>query len=138
LGFRVTDRFVGTGVFLQPGGSLEHHTMFLIDSPPHMQGIEHVAFHMGGPNDVMLGGSRFHNLGYQSFWGPGRHIIGSNWFWYFNSPFGCRFEFDADMDLHDETWTPREMAVGAATAQAYLFQRREKWSPAEEAMKNRH
>ena len=36
--------------------------------------------------------------GYQSFWGPGRHKFGSNWFWYFNSPLGCHVEYDADMD----------------------------------------
>ena len=56
----------------------------------------------------MLAGSRFVKAGYQSFWGPGRHKFGSNWFWYFNSPLGCHVEYDADMDLHDDEWTPRE------------------------------
>jgi catechol-2,3-dioxygenase len=129
LGFRVTDRLVGAGMFLQPGGTLEHHTLFLTNTPPHMQGIEHIAFHMGGPSDVMLGGTRFLKLGYQSFWGPGRHTFGSNWFWYFNSPLGCRFEFDADMDRHDKTWVARELPATAESTQAYLFQYREKWAP---------
>lgn len=35
--------------------------------------------------------------GYQSFRGTGRHNFGSNWFWYFNSPLGYRFEYDADI-----------------------------------------
>ena len=30
----------------------------------------------------MLAGTRFIKAGYQSFWGPGRHKFGSNWFWY--------------------------------------------------------
>lgn len=129
LGFRVTDRLLGAGMFLQPAGTLEHHTLFLINTPPHMQGIEHIAFHLGGPNEVMVAGTRFLKLGYQSFWGPGRHTFGSNWFWYFNSPLGCRFEFDADMDLHDKNWVPREVQASADATQVYLFQHREKWAP---------
>lgn len=129
LGFRCTDRLVGAGPFLQPAGTLEHHTLFLIKTPPHMQGIEHLAFHLGGPNEVFLAGTQFAGKGYQSFWGPGRHTMGSNWFWYFNSPLGCRFEYDADMDLHDENWVPREMPAKAESTQVFLFQAREKWAP---------
>jgi len=129
LGFRCTDRLVGAGPFLQPGGTIEHHTLFLINTPPHMKGMEHVAFHLGGPHEVMLAGTRFTNKGYQSFWGPGRHTFGSNWFWYFNSPLGCRFEFDADMDQMDKTWMPREKPAVADSTQVYLLQAREKWAP---------
>ncbi|MHA4871870.1 VOC family protein [Duganella sp. PWIR1] len=129
LGFRCTDRLVGAGPFLQPAGTLEHHTLFLIQTPPHMQGIEHLAFHLGGPNEVFMAGTHFGGKGYQSFWGPGRHTMGSNWFWYFNSPFGCRFEYDADMDLHDQNWVPRELPAKADNTQVYLFQAREKWAP---------
>ena len=89
LGFRCTDRFTGVGPFLQPAGTLDHHTLFLIQTPPFMQGCEHFTFHMGGPTEVMQAGTRLVNKGYQSFWGPGRHKFGSNWFWYFNSPLGC-------------------------------------------------
>jgi catechol 2,3-dioxygenase-like lactoylglutathione lyase family enzyme len=129
LGFRVTDRLIGAGMFLQPGGSYEHHSLFLIQTPPHMQGMEHIAFHFAGPHEVFLGGAEFSKKGYQSFWGPGRHTLGSNWFWYFNSPLGCRFEIDADMDRFDKTWTPRELPANADSTQVYLFQAREKWAP---------
>jgi catechol 2,3-dioxygenase-like lactoylglutathione lyase family enzyme len=129
LGFRCTDRLVGAGPFLQPGGTIEHHTLFLIQTPPHMKGMEHVAFHLGGPHEVLTAGTRFTNQGYQSFWGPGRHTFGSNWFWYFHSPLGCRFEYDADMDLMDKSWTPREKPAVADSTQVYLFQAREKWAP---------
>jgi catechol 2,3-dioxygenase-like lactoylglutathione lyase family enzyme len=129
LGFRVTDRLIGAGPFLQPGGTLEHHAVFLINTPPHMKGIEHLAFHLGGPNEVMLAGKHFAKKGYQSFWGPGRHIMGSNWFWYFNSPLGCRVEYDADMDLHDRNWVPRAEKATIEATQAYLLEAREKWAP---------
>ncbi|MCA8022896.1 VOC family protein [Burkholderia metallica] len=129
LGFRCTDRFTGVGPFLQPAGTLDHHTLFLIQTPPFMQGCEHFTFHMGGPTEVMQAGTRLVNKGYQSFWGPGRHKFGSNWFWYFNSPLGCHVEYDADMDLHDEQWAAREAPMGADASQLFLFQHRDKWAP---------
>ncbi|MDN4592292.1 glyoxalase [Xenophilus aerolatus] len=129
LGFVCTDRFVGVGPFLRPAGTPDHHTLFMTQTPPPMKGCEHFTFHLGGPTEVMLAGSRFVAKGYESFWGPGRHKFGSNWFWYFNSPLGCHVEYDADMDLHDEQWSAREAAMGADASQLFLFQHREKWAP---------
>jgi catechol 2,3-dioxygenase-like lactoylglutathione lyase family enzyme len=129
LGFVCTDRFTGVGPFLRPAGTADHHTLFMIQTPPFMKGCEHFTFHMGGPTEVMLAGSRFVEKGYDSFWGPGRHRFGSNWFWYFNSPLGCHVEYDADMDQHDERWAAREVPMGADASQLFLFQYREKWAP---------
>jgi catechol 2,3-dioxygenase-like lactoylglutathione lyase family enzyme len=129
LGFKTTDRFTGVGPFMQPGANPEHHTLFMIQTPPHMKGCEHFTFHVGGPTELMLAGTRFVDKGYQSFWGPGRHRFGSNWFWYFNSPLGCHVEYDADMDLHDASWQAREVPMGADASQLFLFQHRDKWAP---------
>lgn len=129
LGFRITDTLAGAGPFLQPGGSDDHHTLFFIATPEYMQGCEHLAFHMAGPTDLMIAGSRFVAKGYQSFWGPGRHKFGSNWFWYFNSPLGCHFEYDADMDKHDASWEPRTLDANAENSQLFLFENRAKWFP---------
>jgi len=129
LGFSCTDRLLGAGPFLKPAGTSDHHTLFLIQTPPFMKGCEHFTFHMGGPTEVMQAGTRFVNKGYQSFWGPGRHKMGSNWFWYFNSPLGCHVEYDADMDLHDEQWQARAVSMSADASQLFLFQQRDKWAP---------
>lgn len=129
LGFVCTDRFTGVGPFLRPAGTQDHHTLFLIQTPPFMKGIEHFTFHMGGPTEVMQAGTRFVHKGYESFWGPGRHLFGSNWFWYFNSPLGCHVEYDADMDLHDDAWQARVAPMGADASQLFLFQHRDKWAP---------
>ena len=129
LGFVCTDRFTGVGPFMRPAGTLDHHTLFLLQTPPFMQGCEHFTFHLGGPTELMQAGTAFAAKGYQSFWGPGRHKFGSNWFWYFNSPLGCHVEYDADMDLHDDQWQPREALAGADSSQIFLFQAREKWAP---------
>lgn len=129
LQFRVTDRFNNLGPFLQPRGSDDHHCLFLLDTPPHMQGLEHVAFHVQGPTALLLAGSRMVKKGYESFWGPGRHKFGSNWFWYFNSPMGVHVEYDADMDKHDDDWVARDIDVNAESSQMFLFESVEKWSP---------
>lgn len=129
LGFSCTDRFEGTGPFLQPAGTLDHHTHFLIQAPEHIKGVEHFTFHFSGPTEMIQNGTQFIEKDYQAFWGPGRHIFGSNWFWYFKSPFGCNIEMDADMDLHDKSWTPRVDDISSDTSQAFLLRYREKWSP---------
>ena len=129
LGFVCTDRFTGVGPFMRPAGTQDHHTLFFIQTPPFLKGCEHFTFHMGGPTEVLQAGTRFVEKGYQSFWGPGRHRFGSNWFWYFNSPLGCHVEYDADMDLHDDAWTAREAPMGADSSQLFLLQHRDKWAP---------
>jgi hypothetical protein len=40
-------------------------------------------------------------------------------------------EYDADMDLHDDAWTPRAVPPGADNSQIFLFEHRAKWSPGE-------
>ncbi|WP_332749802.1 glyoxalase, partial [Hydrogenophaga sp.] len=46
LGFVCTDRFTGVGPFLRPAGTVDHHTLFMIQTPPFMKGCEHFTFHM--------------------------------------------------------------------------------------------
>ncbi|WP_400082045.1 VOC family protein [Yoonia sp. R78084] len=129
LGFVVTDKFANTGPFLRPQANDDHHVLFMIQTPEYMQGLEHVAFHMQGPTELMLAGSRMVKKGYESFWGPGRHKFGSNWFWYFNSPLGTHVEYDADMDKHDGDWIHREEPMSKESAQMFLFENVAKWAP---------
>ncbi|GIX13444.1 MAG: glyoxalase [Paracoccaceae bacterium] len=129
LQFVVTDRFTNTGPFLRPRANLDHHVLFMIQTPAYMQGLEHLAFHMQGPTELMLAGARMVRRGYQSFWGPGRHKFGSNWFWYFNSPMDTHVEYDADMDLHDDSWIAREAEMGPESSQMFLFENVRKWAP---------
>jgi catechol 2,3-dioxygenase-like lactoylglutathione lyase family enzyme len=129
LGFVVTDKFTNTGPFLRPQANDDHHVLFMIQTPEYMQGLEHLAFHMQGPTELMLAGSRMVKKGYESFWGPGRHKFGSNWFWYFNSPLGTHVEYDADMDKHDGDWTLREVPMSKEAAQMFLFENVAKWAP---------
>jgi catechol 2,3-dioxygenase-like lactoylglutathione lyase family enzyme len=132
LGFVVTDRFKHLGPFMRPGGTQDHHTLFMIESKnDHMIGCNHFTFHLGSASEVLQHGWNFVKKGYKSFWGPGRHILGSNFFWYFNSPFGATIEFDADMDHHDDSWIPRAVEPGSDNSQIFLFDARDKWAPGE-------
>jgi catechol 2,3-dioxygenase-like lactoylglutathione lyase family enzyme len=114
LGFRVTDRFTGAGVFLRSAGSFDHHNLFLIKGPS--VGLHHIAFHVRDHLELMIGGKMLMKKGWESAWGPGRHIFGSNHFWYFKSPFGGVMEYDADMDVVDDNWVPRETMMGPGKA----------------------
>jgi len=117
LGFRVSDRFTGTGVFLRAAGSTDHHNLFFIKRPDApVRGLHHIAFHCRDLTEVMLAGAAMTRKGHETAWGPGRHIFGSNHFWYFKSPFGGNLEFDADMDVVDDHWIPRETMAGPDTA----------------------
>lgn len=129
LGFVTTDSFIGVGPFMRTAAMDDHHCLFMIQTPPHMQGCEHFTFHMGSGTEVLLAGTRFQQQGWTSFWGPGRHLLGSNWFWYFNSPLGCHIEYDADMDKHDDAWAARQAPMSADNSQLFLFASREKWAP---------
>lgn len=129
LGFVTTDTFIGAGPFMRTGAMDDHHCLFMIQTPPHMKGCEHFTFHMGSGTEVLLAGRRFEQKGWASFWGPGRHLFGSNWFWYFNSPLGCHIEYDADMDKHDSEWEARQAPMSADNSQLFLFTSREKWAP---------
>jgi catechol 2,3-dioxygenase-like lactoylglutathione lyase family enzyme len=130
LGFRTADMFTNLGPFMRPAGTLEHHTLFLIKAPK--PGLQHFTFHVADLNDMLRAGWNFVKKGYKSFWGPGRHILGSNNFWYFNSPFGGLMEYDSDMDLHDDSWKPRYIEASAETSQTYLLQFTEKWTPGDQ------
>jgi catechol 2,3-dioxygenase-like lactoylglutathione lyase family enzyme len=76
LRFVTTDRFTGVGPFLRPAGTLEHHTLFMIQAPPFMQGVEHFTFHLGSGSEVLQAGTRFAAKGYQSFWGARAAPVG--------------------------------------------------------------
>lgn len=127
LAFRTVDVFTNLGPFMRPAGTLEHHTLFLIQSPNI--GLQHFTFHFAGMNELLKAGWEFERKGYKSFWGPGRHILGSNYFWYFLSPFGGLIELDADMDLHDDNWKPRHVPANEMTSQTFLLKYTEKWTP---------
>jgi catechol 2,3-dioxygenase-like lactoylglutathione lyase family enzyme len=120
LGFRVTDLFTGKGAFLRSQGSSDHHNLFLVQREGQPVGFHHVAFHVRDHLEMMLGGRSMTSKGWETVYGPGRHIFGSNHFWYFKSPLGGAIEYDADMDIVDDRWVPRVAEQGPDTAAIFM------------------
>ena len=109
LGFRITDSFKNNGgVFARATGHGDHHSIFFlqIGHAPFAPSIQHVEFQFGDVQEVMVVGERLKNAGFKTAFGPGRHELGSNWYWYFETPMGPAFEVAADMDRADDDWVP--------------------------------
>jgi catechol 2,3-dioxygenase-like lactoylglutathione lyase family enzyme len=109
LGFHVSDRYVGRGVFLRTAARGGHHKLFLLRLPNKARGLNHVAFTVRDIHEVFGGGLAMSRAGWSTFLGPGRHPISSAYFWYVRSPTGGAFEFYTNEDYLTEAWIPREL-----------------------------
>ena len=106
LGFRLSDRTLTGGDFMRCAGSRDHHNLFLLqrDDRP---AFNHAAFEVRDFDEIMMGGTFMRGRGWEPETTPGRHILGSNLYWYFRNPCGGNTEYFADMDCMDNDWEPR-------------------------------
>jgi catechol 2,3-dioxygenase-like lactoylglutathione lyase family enzyme len=107
LGFRLSDRVLGVGDFLRASGSHDHHSWFLIGAG-NKKGLHHVSFEMREFEDIMVAGLQMKKKNWKTKVGPGRHGIGSNYFWYFESPLGGAVEYSSDLDYVTDEWQSHE------------------------------
>ncbi|MCL4798154.1 MAG: VOC family protein [Burkholderiales bacterium] len=108
LGFRVSDRYPGRGVFLRCAPEGGHHDLFLLQPPAAKRGLNHVAFTVRDIHEVFGGGLHISRRGWETEIGPGRHPISSAYFWYVKNPAGGLAEYYSDEDQLDAAWEPRE------------------------------
>lgn len=108
LGFHVSDRYPGRGVFLRCAARGGHHDLFLLQLPDGKRGLNHVAFTVRDLHEVIGGGLQVSRCGWETQLGPGRHPISSALFWYFKCPAGALVEYFADEDVLTENWKPRD------------------------------
>jgi glyoxalase/bleomycin resistance protein/dioxygenase superfamily protein len=106
LNFRLSDRALDLGDFMRCPATNDHHSLFFLTRPDRAA-FDHVAFEVRDIDEIILGGKHMKERGWTANTPVGRHILGSNLFWYFNNPCGGRTEYYADMDLLDESWKPR-------------------------------
>ncbi len=104
LGFRTSDIVGGIATFLRC--SSDHHNLLVLPGPvPY---LNHYAFELDDIDDVGAAAARY--LAGQDedrhVVGLGRHVVGSNVFWYMKDPCGTMFEFFSDMDSipDDDVW----------------------------------
>lgn len=116
LGFHVSDRYADRGVFMRCSPAGNHHHLFLMNGRQPGTRFGHLAFKVRDIHEVIAGGQYIESQGWTTFAGPGRHIVSSANFWYFNSPFGGAWEYAADEDMVTEAWESQDFA-----AEAHIF-----------------
>jgi catechol 2,3-dioxygenase-like lactoylglutathione lyase family enzyme len=108
LGFRVSDVIdQGIGCFLRC--STDHHNLLVMPAP--VPCMNHYAVEMDDVDAIGLAGMRVvAGRERSSVYGIGRHVLGSNLFWYLLDPAGGMFELFADMDqiVDDAAWEAEE------------------------------
>lgn len=114
LGFLVSDTVRGMGAFMRC--STDHHNLFLVRH--RRTGLNHASFGVHDMDEIMGGFNLLSKKGWEPAWGPGRHYIGSNLFYYFRSPSGGYVEYYADMDCitDPEKWEIGEFEASAPEA----------------------
>ena len=118
LGFRLSDRQRGVGIFARCDGSNEHHNVYLLNASSGVPGadgtlrFQHVNFVLTDLDEMMIGKNYMERRGWpQSRWGLGRHRIASALFFYLPFPGGGEVEYGADSDALDDDWVPRDFEV---------------------------
>jgi catechol 2,3-dioxygenase-like lactoylglutathione lyase family enzyme len=108
LGFVVSDRYPGRGVFLRTAPDGGHHDLFLLQPPQPKRGVNHVAFTVRDIHEIFGGGMHINRCGWETEIGPGRHPISSAYFWYVKNPAGGLAEYYSDEDVVTANWQARE------------------------------
>lgn len=106
LGLRLSDRARSVVAFLRC--TTDHHNLaFLASRAP---GFHHGSFEVGSVDEIAVGAERMRAAGFEQGWGLGRHVIGSNYFYYARDPWGSFAEYFHDIDYipEDCAWQPRD------------------------------
>jgi catechol 2,3-dioxygenase-like lactoylglutathione lyase family enzyme len=106
LGLKLSDRSKSIIAFLRC--STDHHNLaFLVSKGP---GFHHGSFEVGSVDEIAMGAVRMQERGFQPGWGLGRHVIGSNFFYYMRDPWGSFAEYFHDLDFIPEScaWQARD------------------------------
>ena len=106
LGLKLSDRVKNVIAFLRC--TTDHHNLaFLTSRGP---GFHHASFQVGSVDEIALGATRMRDAGWEKGWGLGRHVIGSNYFYYTRDPWGSFVEYYHDLDYIPEHcgWVPRD------------------------------
>ena len=97
LGLRLSDRSGDIIAFLHGPHASDHHMIAFAKS--HAPGLHHSSWDVGSFDDVGLGAELMKAHGYAKGWGVGRHVLGSNYFYYVQDPWGSLAEYSFDIDF---------------------------------------
>ena len=96
LGLRLSDHS-GDGIaFMHGAHGSDHHLIALAKSKAG--GLHHSSWDVGSVHEVGLGAEIMKARGHDRGWGVGRHVLGSNYFYYVRDPWGSYAEYSFDID----------------------------------------
>lgn len=97
LGLRLSDRSADIIAFMHGPHASDHHLVAFAKSGA--PGLHHSSWDVGHINDVGLAAEHMKAAGYTHGWGVGRHVLGSNYFYYVQDPWGSWAEYSYDIDF---------------------------------------
>lgn len=97
LGLRLSDRSGDLVAFLHTPHGSDHHLLAFVKSAA--SGLHHTSWDVGSIDDVRGGSEQLRNAGFTEGWGVGRHVLGSNYFYYARDPWGSFAEYSFDIDF---------------------------------------
>lgn len=96
LGIRLSDRSGDVVAFLHAPHGSDHHLVAFASGPG--RALHHLSWDVPTVDDIGQGMERLIGAGYKTGWGVGRHVLGSNYFYYAQDPWGSWNELSATMD----------------------------------------
>lgn len=96
LGLGLSDKSRDIIAFMHGRYGSDHHLVAFAKSSA--KGWHHASWDVPTAEDVGLGWTQMQEAGYSRVWGPGRHVLGSNYFCYIEDPWGSFNEYSAGID----------------------------------------
>ena len=110
LGLALSDRSGQQVAFMHGRFGSDHHLVAFGRS--HAPGWHHSSWDVPSVDDVGRGAAQMEAAGYSLGWGVGRHVLGSNYFYYARDPWGSFAEYSAEIDFIASAteWSPMDVA----------------------------
>jgi catechol 2,3-dioxygenase-like lactoylglutathione lyase family enzyme len=110
LGLRLSDRSGDLVAFMHTPHGSDHHLLAFVRS--ECAGLHHTSWDVGSLDEVGEGSEQLRAAGYPDGWGVGRHVLGSNYFYYARDPWGSFAEYSYDIDFVPATldWAAGDFA----------------------------
>ncbi len=104
LGLKLSDHSGDVIAFMHTPHGSDHHLVAFAKS--HAPGLHHTSWDVGSFDEVGCGAEQMRTAGYDKGWGVGRHVLGSNYFYYVRDPWGsfCEYTFDIDFISSEVDW----------------------------------
>lgn len=110
LGLRLSDRSGDLVAFMHTPHGSDHHLLACVKSEG--PGLHHTSWDLGSVDEVGEASEQMRNAGFADGWGVGRHVLGSNYFYYVRDPWGSFAEYSADIDFisSEQPWVAGDYA----------------------------